>query len=410
MPYSTPPQDKRDEDTASHDDESEEEEARAHPRKHKLLRYVQQPAGSKGMHPGKPDTGQHTAADHLEANRSSGRRDPPPSSLYGEAINLKVEGKKETSPIKKDVSPVKKEPSPSKKEPSPVKKEERQLRGQKTQPIRVLPVEESKTEEVFPRLVDVWSEKEREETAALNKLVSETPETSSEKTVEPSEKEDSRKSSEGSTSKTLVKGEAAEKSVAEAKVPATVVESSPEKATTPVPIADSPIKLKRGFDKTTPVAETLKAEVQEPQITKVEECNVEQKLELNTAEATPANQASTSLTEEVKIEDAKEPVPVTSVKSEEVGVTDTVVDVSQQVTEIKAESPVKINDKQVELSQEDGNSSEVKRENLDAIEPKKADPPAKKDESKAVASEDNASHVSTEKVIIAFRILISSLK
>nr|CAG4637407.1 EOG090X0F73 [Ceriodaphnia reticulata]SVE73238.1 EOG090X0F73 [Ceriodaphnia reticulata] len=175
MPYSTPPQEKRDEDAASHEDDTgEEEEARTpQTRKHKLLKYVQQPTASKGAHAGKSDTGQFSVAelvDKFEGSGSSEKRDPPPSSLYGEAINLKVSSKKETSPLKKEASPTKKETSPVKKETPPAKKDERPVRGQRAQNVKPLPAEipEAK-EEVFPRLVEVWSEKEREQEAASGK-------------------------------------------------------------------------------------------------------------------------------------------------------------------------------------------------------------------------------------------------
>ena len=179
MPYSTPPQEKRDEDGARHESDTtgeEEESMTPHTRKHKLLKYVQQPASSKG--PGKSDAGQFSIADHVDRYQGSGtseRRDPPPSSLYGEAINLKVENKKEISPIKKEPSPVKKEiPSPVKVEtPPPVKKDERVLRGQKGHSVKAPPTEVSEEEDeegegVFPRLVEVWSQKEREEEAAAS--------------------------------------------------------------------------------------------------------------------------------------------------------------------------------------------------------------------------------------------------
>ncbi len=178
MPYSTPPQEKRDEDGARHEGDTtgeEEESMTPQTRKHKLLKYVQQPASSKG--PGKSDTGQFSIADHVDRYQGSGtseRRDPPPSSLYGEAINLKVENKKEISPVKKEPSPVKKEiPSPVKVEtPPPVKKDERVLRGQKAHSVKAPPTDVSEDEEdeegVFPRLVEVWSEKEREEEAAAS--------------------------------------------------------------------------------------------------------------------------------------------------------------------------------------------------------------------------------------------------
>nr|SVE75434.1 EOG090X0F73 [Daphnia dolichocephala] len=189
MPYSTPPHEKRDDDGARHESDTtgEEEECMTpQTRKHKLLKYVQQPSASKGSHPGKSDTGQFSIVDHVEKCQGSGtseRRDPPPSSLYGEAINLKVESK-ETSPVKKESSPVKKEASPVKKEASPVKvetppsakKDERVLRGQKARNVKAPPANVSDEEEeeedeekgVFPRLVEVWSEKEREEEAAAS--------------------------------------------------------------------------------------------------------------------------------------------------------------------------------------------------------------------------------------------------
>nr|SVE77295.1 EOG090X0F73 [Daphnia lumholtzi]SVE77911.1 EOG090X0F73 [Daphnia lumholtzi]SVE78541.1 EOG090X0F73 [Daphnia lumholtzi] len=181
MPYSTPPQEKRDEDGARQESDTtgEEEECMTpQTRKHKLLKYVQQPSASKDSIPGKSDTGQFSIADRVEkyqGSRTSERRDPPPSSLYGEAINLKVEGKKEASPVKSESSSVKKESLPLKTEiPSPVKKEERTLRDQKTRSIKA-PAEEVSGEEeeaeekgVFPRLVEVWSEKEREEEAAAS--------------------------------------------------------------------------------------------------------------------------------------------------------------------------------------------------------------------------------------------------
>ncbi|XP_032783764.2 apoptotic chromatin condensation inducer in the nucleus isoform X3 [Daphnia magna] len=190
MPYSTPPQEKRDEDGARQESDTtgEEEECMTpQTRKHKLLKYVQQPSASKDSNPGKSDTGQFSIADHVEKYQGSGtseRRDPPPSSLYGEAINLKVESKKETSPVKSESSPVKKESSLVKKEsssvktetPSPAKKDERALRGQKTRSVKAPPEEVSDEDEeeeeeekgVFPRLVEVWSEKEREEEAAAS--------------------------------------------------------------------------------------------------------------------------------------------------------------------------------------------------------------------------------------------------
>lgn len=186
MPYSTPPQEKRDEDGARHESDTtgeEEECTTPQTRKHKLLKYVQQPSASKDSNPGKSDTGQFSIAERVDKYQgTSERRDPPPSSLYGEAINLKVESKKDTPPVKSEPSPVKKESSPVKKEsspvkvetPSPVKKDERVLRGQKTRSVKPQPEEVSDEEEeeeeegVFPRLVEVWSEKEREDEAAAS--------------------------------------------------------------------------------------------------------------------------------------------------------------------------------------------------------------------------------------------------
>nr|SVE74488.1 EOG090X0F73 [Daphnia barbata] len=187
MPYSTPPHEKRDEDGVRHESDTtgEEEECMTpQTRKHKLLKYVQQPSASKGSYSGKSDTGQFSIVDHVEKCQGSGtseRRDPPPSSLYGEAINLKVESnlspvKKESSSLKKEASPVKKETSPVKIETPPsVKKDERVLRGQKARSVKARPAyvsddEEEEDEEngVFPRLVEVWSEKEREEEAAAS--------------------------------------------------------------------------------------------------------------------------------------------------------------------------------------------------------------------------------------------------
>nr|SVE73866.1 EOG090X0F73 [Daphnia atkinsoni] len=183
MPYSTPPQEKRDEDGARHESDTtgeEEECTTPQTRKHKLLKYVQQPSASKDSNPGKSDTGQFSIVERVDKYQgTSERRDPPPSSLYGEAINLKVESKKDTPPVKNEPSPVKKESSPVKKEsspvkvetPSPVKKDERVLRGQKTRSVKPQPEEVSAEEEeegVFPRLVEVWSEKEREDEAAAS--------------------------------------------------------------------------------------------------------------------------------------------------------------------------------------------------------------------------------------------------
>nr|SVE76067.1 EOG090X0F73 [Daphnia hispanica] len=184
MPYSTPPQEKRDDDGARHESDTtgeEEESMTPQTRKHKLLKYVQQPSASKDSNPGKSDTGQFSIADHVEKYQgTSERRDPPPSSLYGEAINLKVESKKEISPVKNEPSPVKKESSSVKKEsspvkietPSPVKKDARVLRGQNRRSVKAQPEqvsdEEEEEEGVFPRLVEVWSEKEREEEAAAS--------------------------------------------------------------------------------------------------------------------------------------------------------------------------------------------------------------------------------------------------
>nr|CAG4649742.1 EOG090X0F73 [Scapholeberis mucronata]SVE93926.1 EOG090X0F73 [Scapholeberis mucronata] len=177
MPYSTPLLDKRDDDAASHEDDTtgEEEEARTpQTRKQKILKYVQQPATSKGSNSGKSDSGQFSIADHVEkfqAGESSDRRDPPPSSLYGEAINLKVSGKKDTSPAKK-------ESSPSKKESPPVKKDERPQRSLRGQSAKIAPTEATqKEEEVFPRLVEVWSEKEREKEAEDAKKVADAEKT-----------------------------------------------------------------------------------------------------------------------------------------------------------------------------------------------------------------------------------------
>nr|SVE71356.1 EOG090X0F73 [Daphnia similis]SVE71988.1 EOG090X0F73 [Daphnia similis] len=189
MPYSTPPQENRDEEGARQESDTngeEEESMTPQTRKHKLLKYVQQPSASKDSNPGKSDTGQFSIAEHVEKYQGSGtseRRDPPPSSLYGEAINLKVESKKGTSPVKSETFPVKKESSLVKKEsssiktetPSPVKKDERALRGQKTRSVKAPPEEVSDEDDeeeeekgVFPRLVEVWSEKEREEEAAAS--------------------------------------------------------------------------------------------------------------------------------------------------------------------------------------------------------------------------------------------------
>lgn len=152
LPYSTPPLDKRDEETASHDDDDDEASSRTPlARKHKLLKYVEQPQqSSKLPQPGKSDltTGtQFSMRDHVDkfqsgSGSSEQRRDPPPSSLYGEAINLKVEKKEESPPAKKD--------------------ERRVLRGRSggsATPAEVPKVEE----QVFPRLVEVWSEKDRKE-------------------------------------------------------------------------------------------------------------------------------------------------------------------------------------------------------------------------------------------------------
>lgn len=181
MPYSTPPLDKRDDDAAgaSHEEDTtgEEEEARTpQTRKHKLLKYVQQPAPattSKASNSGKSDSGQFSIADHVDkyqSGESSDRRDPPPSSLYGEAINLKVSGKKDTSPAKKESSPSKKETTPDNK-----KDDARPVRSLRGHSAKAIPSEVAQSEaDIFPRLVDVWSEKERENEA---KEVEKHPET-----------------------------------------------------------------------------------------------------------------------------------------------------------------------------------------------------------------------------------------
>ena len=120
----------REEETPSQDDDTtEEEEARTpRTRKHKLLKYVQTPTGNERKQPGNSVTGQGQV-EQLHA----GRRDPPPSQLYGDAgVASSTDAKSSHS------SAI---PGSSSKTSSSA--------------------ESSEAESVFPRLVDVWSEKEK---------------------------------------------------------------------------------------------------------------------------------------------------------------------------------------------------------------------------------------------------------
>ena len=167
LPYSTPPLEKRDEDAASHDDEEDVRTPLA--RKHKLLKYVEQPQQSGKVLPqaGRSDstttpTGAQFSIRELVDKFETGsgpseqqRRDPPPSSLYGEAINLKMDKKEESPPAKKD--------------------ERRVLRGRSggsAAPAASAEAEVPKVEEqVFSRLVQVCSENDPKKVEAKQETV-----------------------------------------------------------------------------------------------------------------------------------------------------------------------------------------------------------------------------------------------
>jgi hypothetical protein len=155
---------KRDEDAASHDDEEDVRTPLA--RKHKLLKYVEQPQQSGKVLPqaGRSDstttpTGAQFSIRELVDKFETGsgpseqqRRDPPPSSLYGEAINLKVDKKEESPPAKKD--------------------ERRVLRGRSGGSAAPAEPEVPKLEEkVLPRLVEVWSENDRKKVETKQETV-----------------------------------------------------------------------------------------------------------------------------------------------------------------------------------------------------------------------------------------------
>ena len=120
----------REEETPSQDDDTtEEEEARTpRTRKHKLLKYVQTPKGSEREQPGNSVTGQGQV-EQLHV----GRRDPPPSQLYGDAAATGSTDEKDSHASARSAS------------------------GSKTSSS----AESSESETVLPRVVDVWSEKEK---------------------------------------------------------------------------------------------------------------------------------------------------------------------------------------------------------------------------------------------------------
>ena len=159
IPYSTPPQDKHEEDSASQDETTGEDEelknvATPLARKHKLLKYVEPPAAKEAIQRNEQqskqmeevasagNSGTFSVRDHVEKYQAekSTKRDPPPSTLYEEAINLKVDKKELTKDTLSDVSSSK-----AKLEPS-------------------------HSEQVFPRVLEVWSENKNEPDAAREKL------------------------------------------------------------------------------------------------------------------------------------------------------------------------------------------------------------------------------------------------
>jgi hypothetical protein len=361
MPYSTPPQEKRDEDGARHESDTtgeEEESMTPHTRKHKLLKYVQQPASSKG--PGKSDAGQFSIADHVDRYQGSGtseRRDPPPSSLYGEAINLKVENKKEISPIKKEPSPVKKEiPSPVKVETPPVKKDERVLRGQKGPSVKAPPTEVSEEEDeeeeegVFPRLVEVWSEKEREEEAAAS--------ASAEKSlVQKSEK--SKENAEHSSSDVKQDDPKPQKTV----VAVTPVEKCSEEESKDVapcvtdPLADNPSKtetisvkdevkpVKSEIVVELPPAEVVIPEVSidEKKVDRVEDVKPEEALDMTKdtkADEAPQKTDLVIVDDKTEITKIEEPVANSTVEVPENNTVVSSVSVVETVSPVKIEKPI----------------------------------------------------------------------
>ena len=90
-------------------------------------------------------------------------RDPPPSSLYGDATPAAVTGVK--------VSPGNKKPTAEEKEPE-ASTPTRQLRGHKVAAAAAIAAAAAKEREEdeqqgFPRLVEVWSQKERDQEAAI---------------------------------------------------------------------------------------------------------------------------------------------------------------------------------------------------------------------------------------------------
>lgn len=159
IPYSTPPQDKHEEDSASQDETTGEDEelknvATPLARKHKLLKYVEPPAAKEAIQRNEQqskqmeevasagNSGTFSVRDHVEKYQAekSTKRDPPPSTLYEEAINLKVDKKELTKDTSSDVSSSK-----AKLEPS-------------------------HSEQVLPRVLEVWSENKNEPDAAREKL------------------------------------------------------------------------------------------------------------------------------------------------------------------------------------------------------------------------------------------------
>lgn len=119
----------REEETPSQDDDTTEEEEVRTPRtrKHKLLKYVQAPKGSERVQPGNSVTGQGQV-EQLHV----GRRDPPPSQLYGDATVASPRDEKDSRASARFASSSKASSS----------------------------AESSESETVLPRVVEVWSEKE----------------------------------------------------------------------------------------------------------------------------------------------------------------------------------------------------------------------------------------------------------
>ncbi|XP_046645566.1 apoptotic chromatin condensation inducer in the nucleus-like isoform X2 [Daphnia pulicaria] len=367
MPYSTPPQEKRDEDGARHESDTtgeEEESMTPQTRKHKLLKYVQQPASSKG--PGKSDTGQFSIADHVDRYQGSGtseRRDPPPSSLYGEAINLKVEKEKEISPVKKEPSPVKKEiPSPVKVEtPSPVKKDGRVLRGQKAHSVKPPPTDVSEDEEdddeeeeegVFPRLVEVWSEKEREEEAAASASAEKSLAHKSEKPKENVEhpslnvkQEDPEPHKPVVTVVTLVEKCSEEESKDVAPCATDPLADNPSKTET-ISVEDEAKPVKSECAVEVPPVELVveKVKIEEKNVEKVEDVKEDEALDMTTdSKVDEASQKADLVILEEKVETAKLEEPVANSSEIEVPENDTVaasVSVVEIVPPAEIEEPI----------------------------------------------------------------------